>query len=316
MIIRGWENSNRGSMAKIYTPTFQQMRLLEAVTRLGSVTGAAGELNLSQPSVSMQLKSLEEKIAAPLFEKQGKSLRLTPSGRVVHEASLDILARVEQMRFDLEDLQTTIAGELSIAVVSSAKYFLPQLVGAFKKRFPKVEPRLTIANREQLLERITQRLDDIYIIGQPPEGEALVYEPFMENIIVFIAPFDHPLSRQAAIPLSRLSQEYIIGRELGSGTRKAVEAIFQAEALTLTTHMEFDDSEAIKQAVISGLGLAYLSLHAVRLEEAAQELTILNVQNFPLHRNWYAVHSSTRPLSKVASSFLHFVREASFEKPL
>jgi len=296
-------------MKKFIPPTFQQMRLFEAVARHRSITRAADEVHLTQPSVSMQVKSLEDKIGLPLTEQVGKTLYLTRAGEEVAGASRDILARLGELQATLEDMQHEVSGVLSVAVVSTAKYFLPQLLGEFKRRHPRVEPRMQITNRETVIDRIGENADDLYIMGQPPRAEAVIAEPFLENVIVFAARPDHPLAGERHIPLARIARENVIRREAGSGTRQAVEKLFQAANVELAAHMEFDDSEAIKQGVISGLGVAYLSLHALRLELAAGDVVILDVAGFPLRRRWYAVHRKGKRLTNAAQSFLDFLQQ-------
>ncbi|MCC0029349.1 MAG: LysR family transcriptional regulator [Brucellaceae bacterium] len=298
-------------MPKFVPPTFQQMRLFEAVARHGSITRAAGEVHLTQPSVSMQIRTLEDKIGLPLTEQMGKALFLTRAGEEVAAASRDILSRLGEMQASLEDMQREVAGPLSVAVVSTAKYFLPQLLGRFKRRHPRVEPRLQIANRDSILARIGANADDLYIMGQPPQEDAVAAEPFLENVIAFVARPDHPLVGKRNIPLARMAEENVIRREPGSGTRQAVEALCKATGVELVTHMEFDDTEAIKQGVISGLGVAYLSLHALRLELAASELAVLDVEGFPLRRRWYAVHRKGKRLTNAARGFLEFLQQNS-----
>lgn len=297
-------------MPRLIPPTVQQLRLFEAVARLGSITRAAAEVNLTQPSVSMQVRTLEEKIGQPLTEQVGKSLRLTRAGEEVAAAARDVLARIAELEAVLEDLDRSVAGPLSVAVVSTAKYFLPELLGEFKRRYPRVEPRLTIANREAVLARMAESADDLYIMGRPPEEEAVIAQPFLENVIVFAARPDHPLAGRRHIPLGRMLEENVIHREAGSGTRAAVEALCAAAGLRLGTHMEFDDSEAIKHGVLSGLGVAYLPVHALRLELAAGELAVLDVEGFPLRRRWFAVHLRGRRLSTAAEAFLDHLLEA------
>lgn len=296
-------------MNKIITPTIQQLRLFEAVARLGSITRAAEEVNLTQPSVSMQVRTLEEKIGMPLTEQVGKTLHLTRAGDEVAAAAREILTRLSEMEAGLQDLHREVGGRLSVAVVSTAKYFMPQLLGSFKRRFPKVEPRLQITNRETLLARMSANADDLYIIGRLPQEEAqtVIAEPFLENVIAFVARPDHPLVGQKAISMARIGRENLIQRESGSGTRLAVERLFETAGVTLRTHMEFDDSEAIKQGVVSGLGIASLSLHTVRHELATGELAVLDVQGFPLRRRWYAAHRRGKRLSNAAQGFLEFL---------
>ena len=299
------------SASRVVAPTFQQMRLFEAVARHGSITRAAEEVNLTQPSVSMQVRALEEKLGQPLTEQIGKSLELTPAGEVALAASRDIIDRLAEMTSALEDLSGEVAGRLDVAVVTTAKYFLPKLLGSFKHRYPRVQPRLTIANRETMLARIADNADDLFIMGRPPEAEAVVAEPFLENVIVVVAQPDHRLVGRRHIPLGRIAEEEFLRREEGSGTRLAVDDLCRAAGVKLVTHMEFDDLEAIKQGVISGLGLAYLPLHAVRLELAAGELAMLDVEGFPLRRRWFALHRRGRRLSNAAQGFLDFLRTES-----
>ncbi len=298
-------------MTKIIQPTLQQMRLFEAVARHRSITRAADEVHLTQPSVSMQVKTLEGKLGLPLTDKIGKTLHITRAGQVVAAASRDVLDRLGDMQRALEDMHREVAGPLSVSAVSTAKYFLPQLLGSFKRRYPGVEPRLQITNRETVLKRIKDNADDLYIMGRSPSEGALVVEPFLENIIVFAARPDNPLVGQKNIPIARLVKENIIQREPGSGTRQAIEKSFLAAGQTISTHMEFDDTEAIKQGVISGLGIAYLSLHSLRLERAAGELEVLDVEGFPLRRRWYAAHQQGKHLSSAAQSFLDFLQQES-----
>ncbi|MCB1358431.1 MAG: LysR family transcriptional regulator [Maritimibacter sp.] len=299
------------SASRVIAPTFQQMRLFEAVARHGSITRAAEEVNLTQPSVSMQVRALEEKLGQPLTEQIGKSLALTPAGEVALAASRDILARLAEMTSALEDLSGEVAGRLDVAVVTTAKYFLPKLLGNFKSRYPRVQPRLTIANRETMLARIADNADDLYIMGRPPEAEAVMAEPFLENVIVMVAPPGHRLVGRRHVPLARIAEEDMLRREEGSGTRLAVDDLCRAAGVKLSAHMEFDDLEAIKQGVISGLGLAYLPLHAVRLELAAGELEMLDVDGFPLRRRWFALHRRGRRLSNAAQGFLDYLQTES-----
>lgn len=303
-------------MNKIYLPTLQQMRLFEAVARHQSITRAAAEVNLSQPTVSMQIKSLENKIGSPLTQHVGKSIELTPIGQEVAQTAGDVLGCFKQMEATIDGLRQQVSGQLSVAAVSSAKYFLPKLIGAFKRKFPLVEPRLQIANRELILDRIARRADDLYIMGQPPVEKTADAHVVSENVIVLAAAPDHPLVSKTDIPPAVIAGQNIIGRESGSGTRKAVENFFHEHGCTFHPHMEFDDSEAIKQAAASGLGIAYISLHALRLELGAGELKILNVQGFPLRRRWYAVHHGDAQLSRATHSFLDFLRKDDAHPPL
>ncbi|MDG1156017.1 MAG: LysR family transcriptional regulator [Litorivicinaceae bacterium] len=301
-------------MHKIYLPTIQQMKLFEAVARLRSVTRAAEEVSLTQPSVSMQVKALEEKIGMPLIDQIGKNLFLTRAGEEVASTSREILDRLDVMKTNLASVNNEIAGSLNLAVVTTTKYFLPQRIGEFKQRYPGVEPRVNMGNREQIMQRLANNLDDVYIMGTPPDQKVLAYAPISTNEIVFVAHPYHPLAALPSMTLDQLLSADIISRERGSGTRQAIERRFAENGLQLNPLMEFEDSEAIKLAAISGLGIAYLPIQSMRLELAARELVILNVQGFPLKRQWYAMHHRAKHLSRVAERFLEFLQEPDADK--
>jgi len=294
--------------------TFQQLRLFAAVAQNKSYTRAAEEVHLTQPAVSIQVKRLEEKVGMLLIEHIGKKLHLTTAGAEVYSACQDILERLDDLEIVLDDLRGEIAGPLNVTVVSSAKYFLPQLLGSFVRRYPKVEPRLRITNRAKLLSRLGGNEDDLYITGRVPNDIDVVGYTFLENVLVVVARPDNPLAEETGITLERLSQERIIGRESGSGTRKAIEGVFEKKGLKVSPYIELGSTEAIKQGVIGGLGVAILSLHSLRLELNAKELVVLDVTGFPLHRQWYAVHRQGKRLSNAAQAFLSYLEDEGEEE--
>ena len=293
----------------MFHATLQQLRLFAAVAEHKSVTRAAEEVHLTQPAVSIQIKRLEGKIGMPLIEHIGKELHLTVAGEEVFDAAKDILGRLSDLETSLNDLRGEVAGPLNIHVVSSGKYFMPHLLGSFVRRYPKVEPRLEITNRASLLSSLAKNQSDLYIMGQPPEGVAVVEYPFLENILVVVARPDHPLAGKKKISLARIAEERFVGRESGSGTRKAVEKLFRAKGLDISAYIELDSAEGIKQGVVGGLGIGVLSKHSLRLELDAGELVILDVQGFPLRRRWYVSHREGKRLSRAAQVFLQYLQE-------
>lgn len=288
--------------------TLQQLKLFEAVARLGSYTRAAEEIHLTQPAVSIQIKRLEENVGLPLFEQVGKKLYLTEAGRELREAARDVLDRLDALDGVLEGLRGEVAGTLRITVVTTAKYFLPHLLGTFLRRYPRVEPRLRVTNRAAVLASLADNEDDLYVMGRVPEGMQVERYPFLENILVVGAHPEHPLATRHDIPLSDLAKERFLTREAGSGTRMAVERLFDEEGLGVNTYMELGSDEAIKQGVMAGLGVGALSLHNVHLEVAAGQIKILDVAGFPLRRRWYAVHRKGKRLSRAAEAFLEFLQ--------
>ena len=298
-------------MVKIMHLTLQQLKLFESVYRNSGYTRAAEELHLTQPAVSIQIKRLENQVGLPLFEQVGKKIFPSMAGKAVYEASLDILNRVSSLKNSIEEIKGVVKGSLQMSVVSTAKYFMPHLLGKFLKDYPEVEPRLKFTNRARVVERLMSNKDDFVVMGQIPSGERLESYPFLENIIVAVAPPDHPLANRKKISLKRLIKERFLQREPGSGTRMVFNKMLEQKGLQLEPYMELGSSEAIKQGVMAGLGLAVLSLHSLCLERDAGKLTVLDVVDFPLKRRWYAVHLKGKILSLTAKTFLDYILENS-----
>jgi len=287
--------------------TLQQLKLFEAVSRRGSYTRAAEELFLTQPAVSIQIKRLEEQVGLPLFESVGKKIFPTTAGKAMYKASVDILTRVDELKNTVEDLKGVVKGPLQLAVVSTSKYFMPHLLGIFLQRYPDVEPKLKFTNRATVIERLTNNVDDFVVMGQLPDDKNLESYPFLENVLAIIAPPNHPLANKKNITLKELSKERFISRESGSGTRLVFDRMLEKEGLKIEPYMELGSSEAIKQAVMAGLGIAILSLYGLELERDAGKLVLLDVKGFPVRRRWYAVHLKGKKLSLVAQTYLSFI---------
>jgi LysR family transcriptional regulator, low CO2-responsive transcriptional regulator len=288
--------------------TFRQLKVFETIARLGSFTRAADELFLTQPTVSLQIKKLTEAVGMPLFEQVGKRIYLTDVGRELAAMCREVSASVARFDMAVADMQGLKRGRLRLAVVTTAEYFTPRLLGPFCRRYPGVDVSLEVTNRERVLERLVENVDDLYILGQPPDDIDVASRPFVENPLVVLAPRDHPLARQTLVPLERLAEEPLVMREPGSGTRKAVERLFDERGLTVKVRMELGSNEAIKQGIIGGLGLSVLSRHTLALEVATGQLAILNVEGFPIQRYWYVVYPAGKQLSVVASAFLAYLQ--------
>ncbi|MDA8231846.1 MAG: LysR family transcriptional regulator [Magnetospirillum sp.] len=284
--------------------TLQQFRIFEAVARHRSYTRAAEELNLTQPAVYIQVRRLEEAVGLPLFETVGRRIVPTHAGEETMAAATEVLARLRLLSGTMARLKGTVGGPLQVAVVTSAKYFMPEILVKFLRLHPNVQPQLTVANRAHILERLTARRDDFCIMGQVPEGLDLVAHAVMENLLVPIAPAGHPLAGHRILPLEALAAEPFLMREPGSGTRQAVERTMSEQGLAITTTMELGSTEAIKRAVIAGLGVSVLSLSSLDFELASGRIALLKVEGFPLRRTWFAVQPNGRQLGPTADAFL------------
>jgi LysR family transcriptional regulator, low CO2-responsive transcriptional regulator len=288
--------------------TFHQLQILEAIARHSSFTRAAEELSLTQPTVSQQMKQLTKLIGMPLVEQLGKRLYLTAAGKEVLTASQAITDRLQQLESTLNDLKGLEKGHLSLATTTTAKYFVPRLLGAFHKQHPAIELKLNITNQAEVLERLARNEDDLYFTGRPPQDLDIELRPVLPNPLVVIAASDHPLAQeQKAIALKRMAAEPFIMRESGSGTRAIVEQFFSENRLDLNVVMEMTSNEAIKQGIVGGLGISVLSLHTLSLAVAGSPLTCLNVEGFPIQRRWYAVYPKGKQLSIAAQMFLDFL---------
>jgi len=287
--------------------TLHQLKVFEAIARSGSFTRAAEEMFLSQPTVSQQIKQLTKAVGIPLFEQIGKRIYLTDAGKEVLTACKDISEKMSQLEMTLADLKGLKQGNLRLAVITTAKYFVPRLLGQFRHRYPGIKVALQVTNRKQVLDRLGENEDDLYILGQPPEGLDINLRPILENALVAIAPSDHPLAGEKNITLQRFAEEPFIMREAGSGTRMAVEQFFAENRLEINVEMEIGSNEAIKHAIVGGLGVSVLSRHVLALEGTKGPLTILDVEGFPIQRHWYIVYPASKQLSVVASTFLEYL---------
>ena len=287
--------------------TLRQLTLFKAVAQHLSFTRAAAELCLTQPAVSIQIKQLEGHIGMSLFEQIGKRIFLTDAGRALYQACGDIFARLETLETSLNELQGSIKGQLKLSAVTTAGYFAPSLFKAFSQHYPEVHFSLHVTNRNNVLERMANNEDDLVIMGQVPEHLHVTAHQFLENPLIVLASPQHPLVGQVNIPLARLAKETILVREVGSGTRMAMNRCFASHDLELPAEIELGSSEAIKQGVMAGLGISVLSHHAVTLELGAKTLNLLDVEDFPVKRHWYVAHLTEKKLSLVARTFLEFL---------
>ncbi len=290
--------------------TLRQLQVFEAIVRLGSFTRAAEELFLTQPTVSMQVKKLADVMGLPLFEHVGRNVQPTEAGLELHDACRQMFETLANLEMKLADLKGMKRGRLRLGVITTAEYFAPEILGEYSQLYPGIEVSLKVTNRDSIIGRMHNNEDDLYIMGRAPSDEMEVLAcPFAPNPIAVMAPRSHPLVGKKNIPLKRLAEEPFILREPGSGIRNATLRLFEDAGLRLNVRMELGSNEAIKHAIVGGLGISVLSLHTLTLEGVQGPVAILNVKGFPILRHWYLVYPKGKELSLVARTFLDFAVE-------
>ncbi|KAF0191305.1 MAG: LysR family transcriptional regulator [Gammaproteobacteria bacterium] len=287
--------------------SFRQLQVFECVANLGNFTAASRELHITQPTVSMQMKRLEESLNTRLFEQVGRQVHLTYEGHAFLTTCREIFTAVTRFDTRIENRIETVSGTLRISGVTTTEYFVSVLVGAFKQFYPQVNFSLSILERENLFRRLKDNSDDLYLLDQVPKNIEVEAIPFIKNPLVIVASAHHPLAKRKHLTMDALLNETFLLREPTSGTRIALKKFLESKAITLNIGMELSSNEALKQAVASNMGLSVLSQYCVARECARGELVMLNVHGFPLVDRWYIVHPKDRHLSPAAAAFLRFL---------
>ena len=287
--------------------TFRQLRLILALAEKGSVSAAAKAMHVTQPTASMQLKEITESVGLPLYEVVSKKIYLTDIGKELAATARTIAQAWEGFEQQVDAVK--------VAVVSTAKYFMPRLVGSFCKKYPDIDVSLEIINRDGVVQRLRENLDDLYIMSMPPGDLDLVDEVFMPNPIVVIAPTSDPVAKRLTVPLAELSNSRFILREKGSGTRMAGDQFFSKSRFKPNVRLELGSNEALKESVAGGLGLGLVSSHALHGLVKEHGVSVVAVEGFPLPSAWHIVHPAGKKLSPVAAAFKqHVSKEISRRK--
>ncbi len=288
--------------------TVHQLRIFLTVARYRSYSRAAEELYLSQPAVSIQIRELEQAIGGSLFERAGRNILLTEAGQALLPYAQRIHQVLDDAKMVMEELHGLKRGRITLAAVSTAgAYVLPPVLAAFRKAYPGIAISLEVSNRSTVRHRLLHNEVDLVLMGRPPERIPHVAEPFLPEELVVIAAPSHPLAKARRIPVERLAPEIFIHREVGSGTRLAAEEFFRHQQVNIQSSFELGDNSAVKEAVAAGLGIAVLHRRAVQFEVALRRLVVLDVQGFPLNRQWHVVHRKEKQLSQAALAFKAFL---------
>ncbi len=287
--------------------TVKQLRLLAAAARGGSFTAAAEACHVTPPAVTMQMRQLEDAVGLPLFDRDSRGLSLTAAGKEVLAAAERIDAALDDCAAGLAELKSLAGGRVAVGVVSTAKYFAPQMLAAFARTHPDIEIELLVGNREDTIAAFKDGRFDVAVMGRPPEGVEVESALIGEHPQVIIAPPDHPLAKRRDIPARDIAGETLLMREMGSGTRLLAERFLDRHAIKPRVGMEIGSNETIKQAVMAGLGIAFISGHTIASEIQDGRLAVLDVEGLPEVRHWFVVRPAAKRLMPAAGALRDFL---------
>ena len=283
--------------------TFRQLETFAEVARQQSFTRAAEALHLTQPAVSIQIRQIAETIGLPLFEQNGREIALTAAGEELLTTVHDLDDAWNRFESAIDDLKGFKRGKLRVGLVTTAKHFLPRMLGDFYRRYPDIDIQLEIANRQGIVERLLGNQDDLYVMSYPPTNLDIVSQPFLDNEYVVLAPEAH-WAVGKALTLQELATEPFLLREQGSGSRHVIDQHMRDTGIQLKVRLSLASNEAIRELVASGMGLTVLSRQALGDRPGHDGLAILDVAGFPLKRQWNVVHLRGKVLSLPAMAFL------------
>lgn len=291
--------------------SLKQLQIFEAVAKAESYTRAAERLHMTQPAISMQVKQLENLTDLALFERHGKRIKLTISGKEMFKYSTEITGRYQDMLKAIVEIKDAHIGRIKVSAATTTNHFITQFLAHFsrQKAYQKIDVCLEITNRKTLIKQLSNYEPDLAIMGEPPKKIELVSKKLMPNPLVVIASPYHSLVRKKKISLKKIAKEKFIVREQGSGTKDRVDKFFNSHGLTFNHSFEMGSNEAIKHAVEAGLGLGIVSLHTIKLELETNHVVMLDVQGFPLMREWHLVKRKGKRLTAAAKAFQDFMLE-------
>jgi DNA-binding transcriptional LysR family regulator len=291
--------------------TLRQLQIFVVAARHLSYARAAEELHLTPPAVSMQLKQLEDNVGLPLFERMGRGVALTDAGDMLVHHALRVLGEIKDAEANLQALLGAEVGQLSVGLVSTAKYFMPRLLAKFSQEHPGIEVQFSVGNRESLLQKLQDNAIDLAVMGRIPTEIDAHAEPMASHPYILIGPADHPLRDAHRFDMHELRLETFLLREEGSGSRRVAEEMFKNHLFTPPRTISMGSNETIKQAVMAGMGVALMSLHTLPLELKTGEVSILDVIGTPIERTWYVVNMNAKRLLPAGQRFRQYLLEQS-----
>lgn len=287
--------------------TLKQLRIVAAVARTGRIVSAAEVLAVTPPAVTLQLKLLEEQLGLALFERKRTGMAITAAGQRMLELARGIEEALRAAETDLGRMRGLRRSSISVGVVSTAKYFAPAALGAFRTLHPDTDIRLSVGNRGAMIAALAAQAFDLVIMGLPPNDDGIETVVLGDHPHVIVSAPDHPLARRSRLPMSQLANEAMLVREPGSGTRLLMQRLFHEGGIQPPIAMEMESNETIKQAVMAGLGIAFISAHTIAAEVETGRIAILDVIGLPARRQWQIVRQTLRPVTPAADALWTFL---------
>lgn len=287
--------------------TLRSLRIFEAAASASSFSRAGEVLGMTQSAVSQQIRLLEGEIKTKLFDTQARPVQLTDAGRELLRHARLILAQISIASDALASMEGQFRGQLHIGAVSPANYFVPRIMAAFRQRFPEVRMKLTVAKRDTLLAMLVEHRLDLVIGGYPPSEVDVEAVAFARHPHCLVAAADHPLRSRRGITWKDLLNEPFILREANSATRKFLEHLLQSQGLQVNVNLELDGNETVKQAVMVGLGISFLSAHTFQVELAAGQIAVLDVVDMPKWLDWCVLTRREVSVPAVRQAFRDFL---------
>ncbi|MDZ7682662.1 MAG: LysR substrate-binding domain-containing protein [Fodinibius sp.] len=289
--------------------TLHQLNVFGMVARHKSMTEAARQLHMTQPAVSIQIKQLQEAVGIPLVEVVGRQLYLTEAGEKLYQAYQTVDQELESFDAAISQLKGGLKGTLTISSASTAKYFLPYLLGEFQNRYPQVDIALKVTNRNEVLRHLSQNQYDLAVLTQLPKDNSTTAIPFLDNPLVIGAPYNHPLSKKKNITIEQLKEQPFIYREKGSGTRMVMEEYFKEKGIGQKSTMDLSTNEAVKQAIRAGIGLSIISELSLANEVTLNQISVLDMPDFPITTRWHVIYRNNKKVTPVTENFISFLQE-------
>ncbi|MBF02861.1 MAG: LysR family transcriptional regulator [Flavobacterium sp.] len=288
--------------------TLHQLQIFLKIVETKSITKAAEDLHLTQPAVSIQLRNFQDQFEIPLTEIIGRQLYITDFGKEIATIAKRINKEIQEISFKTLAYKGYLTGTLKISVVSTGKYIIPYFLSDFLKRHPGIELQLDVTNKSKVIQSLENNEVDFALVSILPESLSVFNEELMQNKLFLVANKDFCIP-QKGLQIKDLTKYAIIYREKGSGTRFTMERFFEKHNIIINNTLELTSNEAVKQAVIAGLGLSIMPLIGIKNELQKGDLQIIPLKKLPLMTTWNLIWQSQKSLSPIAKEYLKFIKE-------